>query len=64
MKFSELEDGEKRLESFKRELLAELELERAKRRNEEASKWLERMPWIVVAAMGWLFFFLSMGVHH
>lgn len=57
MKFSDLEDGEARLALFKRELKTELEMERQERRLKRLREWGDRMPWIVVCAVGWFFFF-------
>jgi hypothetical protein len=63
MKFSDLEDGNVYLERFKRELKTELESERQERRYKRIKEWADRMPWIVVCLMGWLFFFFSMLSH-
>lgn len=57
MKFSELEDGDARLALFKRELKTELEMERQERRLKRLREWGDRMPWIVAAVLGWLFYF-------
>lgn len=56
MKFSDLEDGENRLERFKRELKTDLERERQERRYERSKQLADRLPWIVVGAAGWIFF--------
>lgn len=55
MKFSEIEDGEQRLERLK----TDLNSERLKRETDLLMKWSSRIPWIMVGAAGWLFFFLA-----
>lgn len=60
MRFSEIEDGEQRLERLK----TELDTERLKRESAMLMKWSTRLPWIVVGAAGWFFFLLAITEHH
>jgi hypothetical protein len=64
MKFSELEDGEKRLERFKDDIKHQLEMERLDREHKKYMEWSARMPWIAFGVIGWFFFVLAISTHH
>jgi hypothetical protein len=57
MKFSDLEDGERRLERFKQEL----DIERVQRENARSRAWLDRMPYLIAAGIGWALFFIEIS---